>query len=100
MISPVILFNGIMGLITALQIFTVPYIMFPNGAPARSTYFYTAYLFDNAFVYHKMGYACAMGWILFLIIMVLTFVSMKLSERHVHYRSELNASELKGATPR
>lgn len=87
MISPVILFNIIMGIIGTLQIFTVPYVMFPNGAPARSTYFYTMYLFDNAFIYHKMGYACAMGWIMFLIILVLTMFSLKFSERHVHYGS-------------
>lgn len=85
MISPVILFNLIMGIIGTLQIFTVPYVMFPNGSPARSTYFYTTYLFDNAFKYHKMGYACAMGWIMFIIILVLTLVSLRLTDKHVHY---------------
>jgi multiple sugar transport system permease protein len=85
MISPVILFNGIMGIIGTLQVFTVPFIMFPNGSPARSTYFYAMYLFDNAFKYHKMGYASAMGWIMFLIILVLTLTSLRLSEKHVHY---------------
>lgn len=86
MISPVILFNLIMGIIGSLQVFTVPYIMFPNGTPARSTYFYAMYLFDNAFKYHKMGYASAMGWIMFLMILVLTVVSIRMSERHVHYQ--------------
>lgn len=86
MISPVILFNGIMGIIGTLQVFTVPFIMFPNGAPARSTYFYAMYLFDNAFKYHKMGYASAMGWIMFLIILVLTLTSLRMSEKHVHYQ--------------
>lgn len=85
MISPVILFNVIMGMIGTLQVFTVPYIMFPGGVPARSTYFYTMYLFDNAFRYHKMGYASAMGWIMFLIILSLTMLSIKLSERKVYY---------------
>jgi multiple sugar transport system permease protein len=85
MISPVILFNVIMGLIGALQVFAVPYVMFPGGAPARSTYFFTSYLFDNAFAYQRMGYASAMGWVMFIITVVLTLVSMKLSERHVHY---------------
>lgn len=84
-ISPVILFNLIMGVIGTLQVFTVPYVMFPGGSPARSTYFYTMYLFDNAFIYQKMGYACAMGWILFVIILCLTMLSLKLSEKHVHY---------------
>ncbi len=86
MISPVILFNLIMGIIGTLQVFTVPYIMFPNGAPARSTYFYAVYLYDNAFRYHKMGYASAMGWIMFVMILVLTLGSLRLTEKHVHYQ--------------
>ncbi len=85
MLSPVILFNLIMGIIGTLQVFTLPYIMFPGGTPARSTYFYTMYLYDNAFVYLKMGYACAMGWIMFLIILGLTFTALKASEKRVHY---------------
>jgi multiple sugar transport system permease protein len=85
MISPVILFNLVMGIVGALQIFTIPFVMFPGGTPANSTYFYTAYLYDNAFKYHNMGYACAMGWIMFLIIVLLTQISLKLSERHVYY---------------
>jgi multiple sugar transport system permease protein len=86
MISPVILFNLIMGIIGTLQVFTVPYIMFPNGAPEHSTYFYAVYLYDNAFRYHKMGYASAMGWIMFIMILVLTMVSLRMSEKHVHYQ--------------
>ncbi len=85
MLSPVILFNLIMGIIGTLQVFTLPFIMFPGGTPARSTYFYTMYLYDNAFVYLKMGYACAMGWIMFLIIMALTFIALRMSEKRVHY---------------
>jgi multiple sugar transport system permease protein len=87
MLSPVILFNVIMGIIGTLQVFTVPYLVSPNGSPARSIYFYTMYLFDNAFVYHKMGYASAMGWIMFLIILALTLLSLRLSKRFVHYGS-------------
>ena len=86
MISPVILFNLIMGIIGTLQVFAVPYVMLPDGGPERSAYFYTAYLFDNAFRYNKMGFACAMGWIMFSVILILTLVSLKLSEKHVHYQ--------------
>lgn len=86
MLSPVILFNGIMGIIGTLQVFAEPYVMFPGGSPARSTYFYTMYLFDNAFIYHRMGYACAMGWIMFVIILVLTLLALRISEKHVHYQ--------------
>lgn len=84
-ISPVILFNVIMGMIGTLQVFTVPYLVSPSGSPDHSIYFYTMYLFDNAFMYHKMGYASAMGWIMFLVILALTFLSIRLSKRFVHY---------------
>jgi multiple sugar transport system permease protein len=85
MISPVIQFNGVMGIIGALQVFAVPFVMFPGGAPARSTYFFSSYLFDTAFKYQKMGYASAMGWVLFIITVILTFAALKLSEKHVVY---------------
>lgn len=85
MISPVIQFNMIMGIIGSLQVFAVPYVMFPGGTPARSTYFYATYLYDNAFNYSRMGYASAMGWILFVVILILTLIALKISNRHVHY---------------
>ena len=87
MISPVILFNGIMGIIGSLQYFAIPYIMTPNGQPARSAYFYAMYLYDNAFAYIKMGYASAMAWILFLVIFALTLLSLRLASRYVHYEA-------------
>jgi multiple sugar transport system permease protein len=87
MISPVLLFNGIMGIIGSLQFFAVPYIMAPNGQPARSAYFYAMYLYDNAFRYLRMGYASAMAWILFIIILVLTLLSLRLAARYVHYEA-------------
>ncbi len=85
MLSPVILFNFVMGIIGSIQIFAVPYVLFQGAGPARSAYFYASYLFDNAFTYQRMGYASALGWVLFLITVILTFVSLKISERHVHY---------------
>jgi len=85
MISPVIQFNMVMGIIGSLQVFAIPFVMFPGGTPARSTYFYAMYLYDNAFSYSRMGYASAMGWILFVVILLLTLIALKLSNRHVHY---------------
>jgi multiple sugar transport system permease protein len=84
MISPVIFFNLIMAVIGCLQVFVLPFIM-TAGGPARSTYYYTMYLFDNAFNYLKMGYASAMAVILFFIILALTFLTTKLASRKVHY---------------
>lgn len=87
MISPVIMFNVIMSVIGAVQVFAVPQVMFPGGAPARSTYMFAMYLYDNAFQNQRMGYASAMAWVMFVLILVLTLVSLRLSERYVHYGS-------------
>jgi multiple sugar transport system permease protein len=85
MLSPVIFFNLIMAIIGTLQAFAIPYIM-TGGGPARATYFYTMYLYDNAFGYLKMGYASAMAWIQFLIVVALTALAFWSSRRWVHYQ--------------
>lgn len=84
MLTPVIYFNLLMGCIGVLQVFAVPYIM-TGGGPARSTLFLTMYLYDQAFVYLNMGYACAMALVLFVLIAALTFAAHKLAGRHVIY---------------
>jgi len=84
-ISPVILFNLIMGIIGGLQFFAVPYVISPTGSPDRSIYFLTTYLYDNAFTYLRMGYASAMAWILFAIVFALTMLALRLSKRFVYY---------------
>ncbi len=84
MISPVIFFNVVMGLIGSFQYFTQAYIM-TGGGPADSTLFYSLYLYNNSFRYFKMGYASAMAWILFLIIFGCTFLLFKSSARWVYY---------------
>jgi multiple sugar transport system permease protein len=85
MLSPYILFNAIIGVIGTMQIFSEAYIMTPDGQPADSTLFYAYYLFKQAFQYFRMGYASALAWILFLIVLALTLVQMWLSKRWVHY---------------
>jgi multiple sugar transport system permease protein len=96
MISPVVYFNVIMGTIWSLQVFALPYVMTVVGAggvtqlpggPARSTLMYTMYLYDNAFRYLEMGYACSMAWILFLVTLLLTLIGTAISRRHVYYAS-------------
>lgn len=87
MISPVILFNVIMSIIGAIQVFAVPQVMFPGGSPARSTYMFAMYLYDNAFQYQRMGYASAMAWVMFIMILVMTVFALKLSDKYVHYGS-------------
>jgi len=86
MISPVIYFNSTMALIGSFQVFAVPYVMTGgNDGPERSLLFIATYVYQNAFDYWNMGYACALGLILFLIILTLTLLATKLSERHVFY---------------
>jgi multiple sugar transport system permease protein len=87
LISPVLFFQFITGIIGVLQVFAMPYIM-TGGGPARATLFYSMYLFDNAFRYLRMGYACAMAWILFLLIMVLTLAAARISAKYVHYQGQ------------
>ncbi|MET0595545.1 MAG: extracellular solute-binding protein [Polyangiaceae bacterium] len=76
MIAPALYFNMILGIIAVVQVFATPYIM-TNGGPTRSTYFYAMYLYENAFVFLRMGYACAMAWILFLVVLGLTALAMR-----------------------
>jgi multiple sugar transport system permease protein len=83
-ISPVIFFNLIMGIIATFQVFTLPFIM-TQGGPARSTYFYTMYLYDKIFRDLNVGYGSAMAWIQLLIILGLTGVAFWSSKRWVHY---------------
>ncbi len=86
-LSPVILFNVIIGVIASWQVFALPYVMWrTQRGPGNSVYFYTMYLYDNAFQFLKMGYASAMAWVQFLIILALTGLVFRLSRRHVHYR--------------
>lgn len=84
MLTPVIFFNLVMGVIGSLQYFTQAFIM-TGGGPEDSTRFYALYLFDRAWRYADMGYASAMAWILFLAVVVLTSVLFGTQKRWVHY---------------
>lgn len=87
LISPAILFNVIMSIIVTFQLFTEPFIM-TGGGPGRSTEFYVLYLWANAFQYLRMGYASAMAWILFIIILVCTLLVFKSTAKKVYYGGE------------
>ncbi len=84
MISPYIFFSLVMSVISSLQTFTQAYIM-TRGGPVDSTLFYVYHLFNNAFRFFRMGYACALAWVLFVIIFILTYIQMRLSDKWVHY---------------
>ncbi|SFI76243.1 carbohydrate ABC transporter membrane protein 1, CUT1 family [Paenibacillus sp. UNC496MF] len=88
MISPVIFFEVVTGLIGGFQIFQEGYIMSDNsgpGAPMNSLMFYNLYMYLKAFKVFDMGYAMAMAWFLFLIVIVITIVNMLVSKYWVHY---------------
>jgi multiple sugar transport system permease protein len=90
-ISPVTLFQLVIGVIFSLQYFTQAYLFAQqrlnaaSGGPEDSLLMYGLYLFQNAFVYLKMGYASAMAWVLFLLALACTLVILKLSSHWVHY---------------
>jgi multiple sugar transport system permease protein len=84
MITPVIFFNLVMGVIGAFQYFTQAYIM-TSGGPEDSTMFYALYLFNRAWRYLDMGYASAMAWVLFIVIMICTGLIFKSQKKWVHY---------------
>ncbi len=87
LLTPVIFYNLVMGIINSLQTFTLPYTLtYGEGSPTHSLTFYVMHLYNNAFGYMKMGYASAMAWILFVIILVLTVVIFGTSKKWVHYQ--------------
>ncbi|MDQ2645405.1 MAG: extracellular solute-binding protein [Myxococcota bacterium] len=84
LVSPVLYFNLVIGLIGALQVFSQPFVM-THGGPARATLTYSMRLYENAFKFLRMGYASAMAWVMFLIILILTLLLTRASRSRVHY---------------
>ncbi len=89
LMTPVILYDLILGLSLGLQIFTQVYILSgdPPGGPANSTMVYVLYLYDNAFRYGAMGYAAALAWVLFVVTLVLSLIIFRSSRWWVNYET-------------
>ena len=92
MISPVILFTFITGIIGSFQIFTPAYIISGNvggsfGGPSYASMFYVLYLYLNAFRRYRFGYAAAQAWILFIVIFILTVLALRASRESVYYEN-------------
>lgn len=87
LLTPIIFFNLIMQTILAFQDFTAPFLI-TKGGPANSTYLYGLYLYDTSFKFFKMGYACALSWILFAVIITFTVIVFSTSARWVFYMEE------------
>lgn len=90
MMTPVLFYNLVLGMIGTFQYFTEVYVATSGtGGPQRSTLFYNLYLYQNAFRYFDMGYASAMAWILFIIVLTLTALIFRSSDVWVYYEGQL-----------
>ncbi len=87
LLSPVVFFNVVLGIIGTFQYFTQAYVM-TGGGPNNASLFYALYLFRNAFEYFKIGKASAMAWVLFAVLLIITAIQFGLSKRWVHYEGE------------
>lgn len=91
MVTPMIWFNLIMQILASWQIFTAAFIM-TDGRPLNTTLFYVLYLYHVGFDFLHMGYASALAWVLFVIILFFTLFQVKLADRWVYYEGELQGS--------
>ena len=87
MLTPIILFDIIISLTLALQTFTRIYIM-TRGGPANSTLLFGLYIYRTAFAYLNMGYACALAWVFFILVFIVTILIFKSSAKWVYYGGE------------
>lgn len=86
LITPVVFYNTVMSIIGSFQVFTQSFVI-TQGGPNYASYFYVLHLYQHAFQYFRMGYASALAWVLFCIILVITIVMFKLSNRWVYYET-------------
>ena len=84
--SPVIFFNLIMGIIGSFQVFTAGFLI-TDGGPQNGTLFLVLYIYRNAFEYLNMGYAAVLSWVLFAIIAIFTFLVFRYYGRQVYYEN-------------
>jgi oligogalacturonide transport system permease protein len=89
LITPIVFFNLVMQTVNAFQTFTAAFVI-TSGGPLHSTYLYALLLYDNAFKYFKMGYASALAWVLFMILMVVTAFMFLTSPGWLHYMDTEN----------
>lgn len=87
LLTPVLFFQLVTGIIAGLQIFTQPFIL-TNGGPHDATLFALLYLYRNAFQWFKMGYASAFAWVIFIYILILTLLVFRFSALWVYYEGE------------
>lgn len=84
MISPTVLFNLLLGVIGALQVFNIAFVG-TKGGPSYATWFFALHIFRQAFEYFRMGYGSALAWLFAIALVIFTAIQMRLSERWVFY---------------
>ena len=87
MTSPVILFVTVTSMIGSFQVFTAAFVM-TGGGPVNATLFFVLHLYHHGWLYLQMGYASALAWVLFVIILGLTLLLLRLSGRLIYYEAE------------
>jgi multiple sugar transport system permease protein len=87
MVTPTIFFNLILGVIFSLRTFDVAFVA-TNGGPARATWFISIHIYQNAFVSFDMGYASALSWMFFILLLLITFLQFRVSGGWVFYAGE------------
>lgn len=88
MLSPTIFFNVVMAIINSFQVFNQAFIM-TEGGPNNASMVYVYYLYREAFKFQEMGRACAIGWVMFIIIMIATILVFRSSSLWVYYEGEV-----------
>jgi multiple sugar transport system permease protein len=84
MISPTVLFNLVLGVIGALQVFTLAYVA-TQGGPSYATWFLALHIYKQAFSYLRLGYGAALAWVFTAILLLFTYIQLRLSRKWVYY---------------
>jgi multiple sugar transport system permease protein len=87
LISPTMFFNLVLGVIAAMQVFTISYIA-TQGGPRYTTWFYALHIYNQAFLYFKMGYGSALAWLFVIVLLVFTVIQLRFSQSWVYYGGE------------
>ena len=87
MMTPYLLFQLVIGLVAALQVFVQPYLM-TQGGPEDATLFFLLYVYRNAFQFFSMGYASALTWVLFLYVVLITLLILRSARTWVYYEGQ------------
>ncbi|MBC7320930.1 sugar ABC transporter permease [bacterium] len=87
LITPVIFYNLVTSIIGTFQVFTPAFII-TQGGPNYASYFYVLNLFKHAFQYYHMGYASALAWILFVVVLILTIIAFRIANYWVYYEEK------------